>query len=292
MKIAALSFAPLLLLAGVAMATDPPTNDAQAPAAEKKQEQPAQPQANAAPDANAQPGANAATPAPVTAPDTTPPGVPGGKAATTPTAAAQPSPEAAKAQAALARIRARAGELDAKSKDEAEKSLKEAAGQIDAANAKKANVEVAGRLAAEYGGIPELYVGEHDRLKTGWGELAIAHTILSSTKTTVTIDQLYDLRQEGLGWGQIAHGLDIPAAEFTKSAHAKALALGGGAATKSGDAVEAKADLKADMKAKAVGTMKPVAKAKAAKANGAAKATKAAEAAPTAAPETAAPAKK
>lgn len=267
MRIAALSCAPLLLAAGIAFAADPPTsNDAQAPAAQQQQQPSAQPQATTPPDANA------TTPAPVTAPDVTPPGAPG--KSTAPATAATPSPEAAKAQEALNRIRARANEIDAKEKDVTEKSLRQTAVEIDAANASKDKAVVASRLAAEYGGIPELYVGEHDRLKTGWGELAIAHTILSSSKTTVTIDQLYDLRQEGLGWGQIAHGLDLPSAEFTKSVHAKGLALGG-AASKSGDQVEAKADMKTAKPARA-------AKAKAAKTTSATKDLKAGDAAPAA----------
>jgi len=37
----------------------------------------------------------------------------------------------------------------------------------------------------------------------------IAHTILASAKGAVTLDQLFEMRRNGLGWGQIGHGLDL-----------------------------------------------------------------------------------
>jgi hypothetical protein len=36
----------------------------------------------------------------------------------------------------------------------------------------------------------------------------VAHTLLANTRG-VTVDQLFDMRAEGLGWGQIAYGLGL-----------------------------------------------------------------------------------
>lgn len=231
MKLASLLFVPLLLAAPMAFADDSPS--ATTPNS-------AEPSASADKSSDNAPAATEqATPAPVTKPVPTPAITP--NIVLTPAASAN-SPEA-KAMAELNRIRARAKEVDPKEKAETDKSLHETAAEVDAASAKKEKVEVAGRLAAQFGGIPELYVGEHDRLKAGWGEIAIAHTLLANAKTTVTIDQLFDLRQEGLGWGQIAHGLDLNVGDFVRMArangHAAVGAPGSGAKP---DQVEAKAD--------------------------------------------------
>lgn len=227
MKLAAATVLPLLILASVATAADPPSGDA---GAKVEPTSPVVETPAAAPDAAA----------PKAVPDATAP-----KAAT----AATPDPSAAKAMADIQRIRDRAKQVDPAVKEKTEKMLKDNTTEVDAATAKKDKVEIAGRLAAEYGGIPELYLGEKERLKTGWGDLSIAHAILQSAKTTVTIDQLYDLRQEGLGWGQIAHGLDLNVGEFVKTASAKsrsALITG----TPAGAAKTERADVK-DLNSKA-----------------------------------------
>jgi hypothetical protein len=243
MKLATLLFVSLLLSASMARADDAPSGTAQ------KSDGSAQPSASsdngsAVPDAGDKAAPDAGdkvAPAPTNTPIKPPAITP--SIVLTPGAATM-SPEEAKVAAELNRIRERAKQIDPKEKEMSEKSLKETAAQVDASSAKKEKVEVAGRLAAEFGGIPELYLGEHDRLKTGWGELAIAHTLLAGAKTTVTIDQLFDLRQEGLGWGQIAHGLDLNVGEFTRTAQAKGRAATGapGSGAKS-ETVEAKADM-------------------------------------------------
>ena len=249
MKLAAATVLPLLILASVATAADPPSGDAGAKV------EPTSPVVET----------------PVTAPDAAAPKA-ADAAATKAATPATPDPAAAKVQAELQKIRDRGKQVDPAVKEKTEKMLKESATEVDAATAKKDKVEVAGRLAAEYGGIPELYIGEKERLKTGWGDLSIAHSILQNAKTVVTIDQLYDLRQEGLGWGQIAHGLDLNVGEFVKTASAKnrsALIAG----TPSGTAKTERADVKdVNKKANAAAAAKTKAPADA-KVAGEAKAT-------------------
>jgi hypothetical protein len=50
---------------------------------------------------------------------------------------------------------------------------------------------------------------ERARLDAGWGELMIAHTLDANAKTDLTMDQIFALRQEGMGWGRIAAGLGL-----------------------------------------------------------------------------------
>ena len=223
MRIAALLVAPLLLAASVARADDAPS--ATTPAAPNS--------AQAAP--------NDAAPAPNSTPAVVEKAAP--KAPDLQPQDPATSPETANAMADLKRIRQRAGQVDPKEQEATEKSLKATAAEVDAGTAKKDKVEVAGRLAAQFGGIPELYLGEHDRLKQSWGELAIAHTLLANSKTTLTIDQLFDLRQEKLGWGQIAHGLDLNMGEFTKMAQANGhAAVGAASGAGKSEVAEAKGD--------------------------------------------------
>lgn len=228
MKIATLTVLPFLILASVATAADPPVGSAGA-----KVETPTSPVVET----------------PVTLPDTAVPEA----------AAVAPDAPEAKAMADIQRIRERAKQSTPPEKDPNEKSLRQSAAEVDVATAKKEKVEVAGRLAAEFGGMPEQYLGEKERLKTGWGELSIAHTILSNVQTTVTIDQLYDLRQEGLGWGQIAHGFDMNVGDFVKTAHAKGRAAVG---TPGAVGRTERAEAKPSMNAKASAKAKPAREAK------------------------------
>ena len=76
--------------------------------------------------------------------------------------------------------------------------------------ASKGDQTVASRLGAEFGMTADALIAEKGTYQTGWGELMIAHTLLTSAKTTgVTLDNLFEMRRNGLGWGQIGHGLDL-----------------------------------------------------------------------------------
>ncbi len=140
--------------------------------------------------------------------------------------------------AALARVRERAKEVPESTRSETEKELRDAALQVDAAatggpaaagaagtpgagDKSEANGKIAARLAQDFGFAPEQLLGERERLKTGWGDLMIAHLIRSNSQTPLSIDQLYDLRQERLGWGQIAHGLGLQVGGLVSAARAQ-----------------------------------------------------------------------
>jgi hypothetical protein len=143
--------------------------------------------------------------------------------------------------AALARVRGRANDLPEATRIETEKALRDAALQVDAAatggpaaaaagasaapggapDKADANQKIASRLAQDFGVAPEQLLGERDRLKTGWGDLMIAHLIKANSQTPLTIDQLFDLRQERLGWGQIAHGVGLQVGGLVSAARAQ-----------------------------------------------------------------------
>jgi hypothetical protein len=50
-------------------------------------------------------------------------------------------------------------------------------------------------------------MSERGSMDVGLGDLVIAHTLKANAKNEVTTEQLFQLRQEGMGWGQIAYGM-------------------------------------------------------------------------------------
>jgi hypothetical protein len=94
--------------------------------------------------------------------------------------------------------------------EDTEKKLGLTVKKVDEEAAANGDQTVASRLGAEFGLTPDALIAERATYKTGWGELMIAHTLLANAKSgVVTLDQLFEMRRNGLGWGQIAHGLDL-----------------------------------------------------------------------------------
>jgi hypothetical protein len=89
-----------------------------------------------------------------------------------------------------------------------EKKLRETVKQVEVEGA-KGDQTVASRLGADFGMTPDVLIAEKGKYQTGWGELMIAHTILASAKGGATLDQLFELRRNGMGWGQIGYGLGL-----------------------------------------------------------------------------------
>ena len=59
------------------------------------------------------------------------------------------------------------------------------------------------------GTTPELLIEERTTHKLGWGEIMVAHTLAASVDGAPPVADLYAMRAEGAGWGQIAAGLGI-----------------------------------------------------------------------------------
>ncbi len=120
----------------------------------------------------------------------------------------------ANAEATLNPIRERAKKASMKTCAAVQKQLGEISRQIDAEANEKGDVLVAGRIAPEFGMTAEAMTAEQAQFNTGMGEIMIAHTLMANSKTAVTVEQLFQLHQEGLGWGQIAHGLNLKVSEM------------------------------------------------------------------------------
>lgn len=148
-----------------------------------------------------------------------------GQAPTSPQTPASPEPQAApqsttpatapdagmkaEASAGATVIMEKAKKVPPAEAEATEKKLRETVKKVDEEAASKGDQTVASRLGAEFGLTPDALIAEKGQFQTGWGELMIAHTILASAKSPVTLDQLFEMRRNGLGWGQIGHGLDL-----------------------------------------------------------------------------------
>ena len=115
----------------------------------------------------------------------------------------------ANGSASFKTVRDRAKEAPSKARAALEKRLAEISKEIDAEAAAQGGAVVADRVAGEFGLTGESLVSEQNTLNTGWGDLVIAHTLLANAKTRLSTEQLYSLHRSGMGWGQIAYGLNL-----------------------------------------------------------------------------------
>jgi len=140
-------------------------------------------------------------------PQSTTPGTPQNPTPATPDAGVKAE---AGASAGATAIMEKAKKAPGPEAEDTEKKLRETVKKVDEEAAANGDQTVASRLGAEFGMTPDALIAEKGTYKTGWGELMIAHTLLANVKSgAVTLDQLFEMRRNGLGWGQIGHGLDL-----------------------------------------------------------------------------------
>jgi len=119
--------------------------------------------------------------------------------------------------ASLQAIRDRAKSASTKGRATVDKKLTKISGNIDTEANAKGKAVAAGRVAPEFGMTGDALVAEADQFGAGLGEVVIAHTLIANSKTTVTMDQLFALRKDGMGWGQIAQGMNLRLGEVVSA---------------------------------------------------------------------------
>jgi hypothetical protein len=117
--------------------------------------------------------------------------------------------QAPSTDATLQAIRDRAKHASAKARGTVDKRLSGVSGKINADAKSKGEVGAAGRVAPEFGMTGDALVTEATQFGGGLGEVIIAHTLIANSKTPVTMDQIFTLRKDGMGWGQIAQGMNL-----------------------------------------------------------------------------------
>lgn len=159
-----------------------------------------------------------------------------------------------KTEARLKAIRDRAAKMPAAEREEIEKKLEGNVKDVDVEAVTNGDATVADRFAAEFGMTSEALLAERTQHNVGWGEVMIAHTLLANAPSGTTIDQLYTMRGDGMGWGQIAYGMG--------------LRVGSVAAAVKTEAMVARGTVKADGKTAKIGKSTRVASAGSARARG------------------------
>jgi len=136
----------------------------------------------------------------------------------------------ADAQADLERhrhaIEQRAAATSAKAIAKAQEELDVAKHSVEA-KAERGENKVASLLATEFRTSTEAMLSEKSELSTSWGDLTIAHTLAANANTGVTVAQLVQLQQSGMGWGQIAAGLGMHLGSAVSSVKAEARVANG-----------------------------------------------------------------
>lgn len=119
----------------------------------------------------------------------------------------------------LEAVRSRAKTLSAKEQEATEPKIDAAIKRVDS-DAEKEGSKVPDRLATELGMTSDALVAEKAKFGAGFGELMIAHLLLSKEKSasTVTLDDLFKMHAEGMGWGQIAHGMGLKLGSLVSAA--------------------------------------------------------------------------
>lgn len=133
----------------------------------------------------------------------------------------------AQADARLQTILNRGRKVSAKTVESTDKKLAASTRKVDAQAASKGDATVAGRLATEFGTTADALDAERTQYQTGWGDLMIAHTLMANSKDGVTMDELFQMRSENVGWGRIASGLGLKLGSVVSATRAESrVALG------------------------------------------------------------------
>jgi hypothetical protein len=169
-------------------------------------------------------------------------------------AASSQAPEAAKAPVsnpAIDRVKERGMKISAKQKADIDKKIDDIEKAIQTEATTKGDAEVAGRVAVEFGVTPDALIAERSKYARGWGEIVVGRTLAANAKTDATLDDLFTMRSQGMGWAAIAAGLDLKLADVVtamKSEQQVAIGVERGdgkpAMIASGSAPKTKADSK------------------------------------------------
>jgi len=94
----------------------------------------------------------------------------------------------------------------------------------EARNINRASVgetRVARYLGAEFGIGEEAITAEKRDLGASWGNLTIAHTLAAGDKQGMTVAQVLQLHDRGMGWGQVAAGLGLELHDAIRAVNAE-----------------------------------------------------------------------
>lgn len=127
----------------------------------------------------------------------------------------------AEAQKTLEAIKQKGGRVSMVAREKTDANLQAIERKTNDVARAQGEALVASRLGADFGLPAEQLTTERHQAGCSWGNLMIAHSLQSNTKTEVTATQLLTLHEEGTGWGQIAAGLGLKLGEVVSAVQAQ-----------------------------------------------------------------------
>jgi hypothetical protein len=80
---------------------------------------------------------------------------------------------------------------------------------------------VARFLGLAFGMSEKAIAAQHEDLGASWGDLTIAHTFAASDEQGMTVAQVLQLHDRGMGWGQVAAGLRFKLSDAARAVGAE-----------------------------------------------------------------------
>ena len=118
-------------------------------------------------------------------------------------------------------VKEKAAKVSSKARSSADKKLGASAKALDGTANSAGEVKVATRLGTQFGMTADAITAEKNQLGTSWGNLMIAHTLAANAKSGITVAQLVQMHDSGMGWGQIAAGLGFKLGEAISAVKAE-----------------------------------------------------------------------
>jgi len=107
------------------------------------------------------------------------------------------------------KIEERGSKIAPQARAKADRDIAEAQKQVESSAAADGDARIAERLGADLDMSAEALIAEKAALETSWGQLFVAHALEANAATDVTVEQLVQMKRDGMGWGKIAAGLDL-----------------------------------------------------------------------------------
>lgn len=144
-------------------------------------------------------------------------------------AGASPARPFGESHPGLGGVRARAATVDAAERRATEPQLDSLRAAIDAHADSVGGDTLSLRLRREFGSLADSAEVWRSRTGLGWGELVIATTLAANAPDSLRLSvlDLAALRNEGLGWGAIAHGMGYSLGSLVSAARTEALTATG-----------------------------------------------------------------
>jgi hypothetical protein len=127
----------------------------------------------------------------------------------------------AEAQLEIDNILARGAKTSAKTRADVDAKLAATTHKVDDAASTAGDAAVAQRLAADFGMSSDAILAEKQTLGASWGQLMIAQTLASNSSSGLGVEQIYQMRTDGNGWGQIAAGMGLKLGDLVSATQAE-----------------------------------------------------------------------